>query len=146
MPAPSIPPAPAPPAPAATPAARQLHSLRSCPTAACNTSGPGGGPERRAWCCTTGTGPAAALRSGDIGFAESYFAGDWTTPQLTDLLKLLIANRHAVEDMVYGHWAGRLLYRLRHLLHCNTRRGSRSNIQAHYDLGNASTSAGWTRA
>ena len=80
---------------------------------------------------------AAALRSGDIGFAESYFAGDWTTPQLTDLLKLLIANRHAVQDMVYGHWAGRLLYRLRHLLHRNTRRGSRSNIQAHYDLGNA---------
>ncbi|MBL8365679.1 MAG: class I SAM-dependent methyltransferase [Comamonas sp.] len=98
--------------------------------------GPGGGPNA-ALTLHNWNVFAAALRSGDIGFAESYFAGDWTTPQLTDLLKLLIANRHAVQDMVYGHWAGRLLYRLRHLLHRNTRRGSRSNIQAHYDLGNA---------
>ena len=30
---------------------------------------------------------AAALKSGDIGFAESYIAGDWTTPNLTDLPK-----------------------------------------------------------
>lgn len=98
--------------------------------------GPGGGPSA-ALTLHNWNVFAAALRSGDIGFAESYFAGDWTTPQLTDLLKLLIANRHAVQDMVYGNWAGRLLYRLRHLLHRNTRRGSRSNIQAHYDLGNA---------
>ncbi|WP_243018966.1 SAM-dependent methyltransferase [Simplicispira sedimenti] len=98
--------------------------------------GPGGGPSA-ALTLHNWNVFAAALRSGDIGFAESYFAGDWTTPQLTDLLKLLIANRHSVQDMVYGHWAGRLLYRLRHLLHRNTRRGSRSNIQAHYDLGNA---------
>ena len=98
--------------------------------------GPGGGPSA-ALTLHNWNVFAAALRSGDIGFAESYFAGDWTTPQLTDLLKLLIANRHAVQDMVYGHWAGRLLYRLRHLLNRNTRSGSRSNIQAHYDLGNA---------
>ena len=98
--------------------------------------GPGGGPSA-ALTLHNWSVFAAALRSGDIGFAESYFAGDWTTPQLTDLLKLLIANRHAVQDMVYGHWAGRLLYRLRHLLNRNTRSGSRSNIQAHYDLGNA---------
>ncbi|HNW02741.1 MAG TPA: SAM-dependent methyltransferase, partial [Burkholderiaceae bacterium] len=31
---------------------------------------------------------SAALKSGDIGFAESYIAGDWTTPNLTDLLKV----------------------------------------------------------
>jgi cyclopropane-fatty-acyl-phospholipid synthase len=79
----------------------------------------------------------AALRSGDIGFAESYIAGDWSTPHLTDLLKLLIANRHAVESVVYGSWAGRLASRLRHLLRRNTRAGSKKNIHAHYDLGNA---------
>ena len=80
---------------------------------------------------------AAALKSGDIGFAESYIAGDWTTPHLTELLKLLIANRQAIEGMVYGTWAGRLLYRLKHLLHRNTRANSQKNIHAHYDLGNA---------
>ena len=79
----------------------------------------------------------AALRSGDIGFAESYIAGDWATPSLTDLLQVLLRNRQQIEDMVYGHWAGRLLYRLRHLLRRNTRTGSRKNIHAHYDLGNA---------
>ena len=79
----------------------------------------------------------AALKSGDIGFAESYIAGDWTTPHLAELLKLLIANRQAIEGMVYGTWAGRLLYRLKHLLHRNTRANSQKNIHAHYDLGNA---------
>ena len=79
---------------------------------------------------------AAALQSGDIGFAESYIAGDWTTPDLPALMNLLVANRDAVESMIYGHWWGRLLYRAKHLLNRNSRRGSRKNIHAHYDLGN----------
>ena len=79
----------------------------------------------------------AALKSGDIGFAESYFAGDWTTPDLSALLALFIANRRVIDDVVYGSWAGRLFYRLRHLLHRNTRGNSQKNIHAHYDLGNA---------
>jgi len=79
----------------------------------------------------------AALRSGDIGFAESYLAGDWTTPQLPQLLELMARNRQALDDVIHGSWAGRLLYRLRHLLNRNTRRNSRKNIHAHYDLGNA---------
>ncbi|GAC1599425.1 MAG: cyclopropane-fatty-acyl-phospholipid synthase family protein [Ramlibacter sp.] len=79
----------------------------------------------------------AALKSGDIGFAESYFAGDWTTPDLSSLLALFIANRRVIDDVVYGSWAGRLFYRLRHLLNRNTRGNSQKNIHAHYDLGNA---------
>jgi cyclopropane-fatty-acyl-phospholipid synthase len=79
----------------------------------------------------------AALRAGDIGFAESYIAGDWTTPDLPGLLELLIANRDDVEAVIYGRWWGSLLHRLKHLLNRNSRRGSRKNIQAHYDLGNA---------
>ena len=78
----------------------------------------------------------AALKSGDIGFAESYIAGDWSTPNLTELLKVLISNRTQVEDIVYGSWAGRLLYRARHLFNRNTRANSQNNIHAHYDLGN----------
>ncbi len=80
---------------------------------------------------------AAALKSGDIGFAETYIAGDWTTPSLTDLLKVFISNRKDVEDVIYGSWAGRLLYRIKHLLNRNTRTNSQKNIHAHYDLGNA---------
>ena len=80
---------------------------------------------------------SAALRSGDIGFAESYIAGDWHTPDLVALLKLFALNREAIESVVYGRWWGRLALRLRHLLNRNSRAGSRRNIHAHYDLGNA---------
>lgn len=79
----------------------------------------------------------AALRSGDIGFAETYIDGDWTTPDLSALLKLFVANRDEIESVVYGSWWGALLYRARHLLNRNSRTGSRKNIHAHYDLGNA---------
>ncbi|MBC7916226.1 MAG: class I SAM-dependent methyltransferase [Rhodoferax sp.] len=79
----------------------------------------------------------AALKSGDIGFAESFIAGDWSTPNLTELLTVFSANRKEVEAMVFGTWAGRLLYRVRHLLNRNSRTNSRKNIHAHYDLGNA---------
>ncbi len=79
---------------------------------------------------------SAALKSGDIGFAEGYIAGDWSTPNLTDLLRLLVKNRAAVEAVLYGSWIGRLFYRIKHLLHRNTRANSQKNIHAHYDLGN----------
>jgi cyclopropane-fatty-acyl-phospholipid synthase len=80
---------------------------------------------------------SAALRSGDIGFAESFIDEDWSTPDLVALLKVFIANRDAVETAIYGSWWGSLLYRAKHLLNRNSRRGSRKNIHAHYDLGNA---------
>ena len=81
-------------------------------------------------------GCAAALKSGDIGFAESYIAGDWSTPNLTELLRVLVKNRTEVEAVIYGSWVGRLFYRARHLLNRNTRSNSQKNIHAHYDLGN----------
>ncbi len=79
----------------------------------------------------------AALKSGDIGFAESFIAGDWSTPNLTELLKVFSANRKEVDAMIFGTWYGRLLYRVNHLLRHNSRANSRKNIHAHYDLGNA---------
>jgi cyclopropane-fatty-acyl-phospholipid synthase len=80
---------------------------------------------------------AAAFKSGDIGFAESFIAGDWSTPNLTELLRVLVKNRAAVESAIYGSWAGSLFYRIKHLLNRNTRANSQKNIHAHYDLGNA---------
>lgn len=106
-------------------------------------------PDGRSHCFGSGAAPhaaltlrswapcARALKSGDIGFAEGYIAGEWTTPNLADLLRVLVRNRREVEDVIYGHWWGRAAYRLRHLLNRNTRANSRRNIHAHYDLGNA---------
>jgi cyclopropane-fatty-acyl-phospholipid synthase len=78
----------------------------------------------------------AALKSGDVGFAEAYMAGQWTSPDLRALLELFVRNRTALEGVIYGGFWGGLLHRVRHLLNRNTRQGSRKNIHAHYDLGN----------
>jgi cyclopropane-fatty-acyl-phospholipid synthase len=80
---------------------------------------------------------AATMRAGDIGFAEAFIAGAWATPHLPELLRLLLANRDVIEKAIYGSWWGSLLHRVQHALNRNTRRGSRRNISAHYDLGNA---------
>ncbi|HET9734538.1 MAG TPA: cyclopropane-fatty-acyl-phospholipid synthase family protein [Burkholderiales bacterium] len=77
------------------------------------------------------------LRAGDIGFAEGYLDGDWTTSNLPRLLTLLAANREPLEKPLYGSFLGRIANRLLHLARANTRTGSRRNIAAHYDLGNA---------
>ena len=79
----------------------------------------------------------AALASGDIGFAESYIAGDWSTADLARLLTFFLRNREAADRLIYGTFVGRLVHRVRHLLNRNTRAQARRNIHAHYDLGNA---------
>jgi len=78
----------------------------------------------------------AVIKSGDIGFAETFIDGSWTTDNLTGLIELFIRNRQAVESLIYGKWWGNLLYRVRHLFNRNSRSGSRKNIHAHYDIGN----------
>ncbi len=77
------------------------------------------------------------LKSGDIGFAEAYIQRLWSTPDLSLLLQWALVNRRALEDVIYGHWWGRLFYLLRHWSRRNTRANSERNIHAHYDLGNA---------
>jgi cyclopropane-fatty-acyl-phospholipid synthase len=71
----------------------------------------------------------------DIGFAEAYIAGQWSSPDLVALLKLVCSNSDLVRPPKAPRWP-RLWLRLRHAMNRNTRRGSRRNIAAHYDLGN----------
>jgi len=75
------------------------------------------------------------LTGWDVGFAESYMAGDWSTPDLVRLLEL--GRRHCRTPAPSASRLPLLLVKLRHALNRNTRRGSRRNIAAHYDLGNA---------
>jgi cyclopropane-fatty-acyl-phospholipid synthase len=80
---------------------------------------------------------ARIIRAGDIGFAECIEA-DWIeSPDMTALLRLAIRNQAALQRVVNGGWISTFWYRLRHLLRPNTRHGSRKNIHAHYDIGNA---------
>jgi cyclopropane-fatty-acyl-phospholipid synthase len=77
------------------------------------------------------------LVDGDVGFAEAYVAGDWSSPDLTALIELAAANGSRLDRVVAGLWPVRLINRIRHLLAPNSRTGSRRNIAFHYDLGNA---------
>jgi cyclopropane-fatty-acyl-phospholipid synthase len=77
------------------------------------------------------------LSHGDIGFAESYIRGEWNTPDLQAVLELTARNRAILEKAIYGSWLGSLAYRVKHWFRDNSKSGSRKNIHAHYDLGNA---------
>jgi len=76
------------------------------------------------------------LAAGDIGFAESYMAGDWSTLDLTALIELAACNHASMNASLNGSRVARFVNRLRHLSRRNSRAGSRRNIPAHYDLGN----------
>lgn len=73
---------------------------------------------------------------GEVGFAEAYMAGEWTTPDLTALIELAATNVARLEDALAGVMPVRIFRRLKHLLRSNTKVGSRRNIAFHYDLGN----------
>ena len=77
-----------------------------------------------------------ALLSGDIGFAEGYMAGEWDTPDLATLLGVLALNFDTLRALTRGNALARVFHTLHHALRPNSRRGSRRNIHAHYDLGN----------
>lgn len=78
------------------------------------------------------------LRAGDVGFAESYMAGEWDTPNLSDLLHLFQLNEAAFTPQGSVVRSLSKLWRVvqHNWFHRNSRRGSRRNIAAHYDLGN----------
>ncbi|MEL7060316.1 MAG: cyclopropane-fatty-acyl-phospholipid synthase family protein [Acidobacteriota bacterium] len=74
---------------------------------------------------------------GSIGAAESYVAGFWDADDLPTALRLFLLNRDALFALDGGNVAWRQpLRRLAQRLRANTRRGSRRNIGAHYDLSN----------
>ena len=75
------------------------------------------------------------VSSWDIGFAEGYMAGEWSSPNLVALLTLACNNSSMAESLRIVR-SPRFWLRVRHALNRNTRRGSRRNIAAHYDLGN----------
>jgi cyclopropane-fatty-acyl-phospholipid synthase len=76
------------------------------------------------------------LTGGTIGAAEAYMQGKWTASDLPALIRLFAVNRDVMDGLEQGlARLGAPLLRLLHWYHSNTRRGSRRNIRAHYDLG-----------
>lgn len=77
------------------------------------------------------------MRKGDIGFADDYRLGKWDTDDISRLVELGLRNQSAMDGMVTGHKLYRILSYLFYLFRLNTVKGSKKNIHAHYDLGNA---------
>jgi cyclopropane-fatty-acyl-phospholipid synthase len=79
-----------------------------------------------------------AAFGGTVGAGESYIHGHWRCDDLTALVRIMVINRHVMEEMESGLAAsgGALVRRLLHWANRNSRRGSARNIAAHYDLGN----------
>ena len=80
---------------------------------------------------------SALAFGGSIGAGEAYIHGYWACNDLSELLRMLIRNREVLEEMDSGQaLLSAPVQKVFHALNRNTRKGSRKNIAAHYDLGN----------
>ncbi len=102
------------------------------------------------WETGSGVSPAAELTvhdasfyldlvlEGSLGAAHAYIEGKWSSDDLTALLRFFAANAEQADAFDSGGARLASAYQAwRHRLRANTRAGSRRNIHAHYDLGNA---------
>lgn len=76
------------------------------------------------------------MARGELGLAESFMAGDWSTPDLTALMLFGFRNEEYVDAQLSGSWFARVLSRIRFRLQNNSLAGAKRNIAYHYDLGN----------
>ena len=77
-----------------------------------------------------------AMAGGDVGFAEAYMDSEWSTPDLTEVLRFFSANFEATGRLAVGGALVRWANMVRHFFNRNSREGAKKNIEAHYDLGN----------
>lgn len=76
--------------------------------------------------------------NGSIGAGEAYIHHYWSSPDLTAVIRIFVTNLDVLDGMERGlARLRRPLVKALHWLNRNTRQGSRRNISAHYDLGNA---------
>ena len=73
---------------------------------------------------------------GSVGWYQAWEAGEWDSPDPVPLFALFMDNAATLGSTGRAHGPWRLIARLLHRLHRNTRAGSMRNIHAHYDLGN----------
>ena len=74
--------------------------------------------------------------AGSVGWYQAWEAGEWYSPDPVPLFALFMDNALTLGDAGRARGPWRLISRVIHWLHRNTRAGSLRNIHAHYDLGN----------
>jgi cyclopropane-fatty-acyl-phospholipid synthase len=100
----------------------------------------GFGPEDADLRATVTINDPAAWRGplhGSLGLGEGYVDGLWETDDLVSLIRIAAREVGTLDGLRGAVARSRaLLHRARHLVPENTRSGARTNISAHYDLGN----------
>lgn len=77
------------------------------------------------------------LTGGSIGASEGYITGDWTSPDLTKLIRVMARNMDVLDQLEGGLAAfSKPMLKWFHRHNQNTEKGSRRNIASHYDIGN----------
>jgi cyclopropane-fatty-acyl-phospholipid synthase len=78
-----------------------------------------------------------AAMGADVGIGESYMDGEWTSPDMVSLVRLVTRNLRLFDSKNKALSAlRRMAFRWQHRRRDNSVPGSRENIRAHYDLGN----------
>ncbi|TYL46705.1 SAM-dependent methyltransferase [Marinomonas sp. IMCC 4694] len=72
-----------------------------------------------------------------IGAGEAYMKGWWSSADVVAVIRLMVANLNVINKMDAKRpiWS-RIGAKVIHKLNANTKKGSKENISAHYDLGN----------
>ncbi len=74
---------------------------------------------------------------GSTGAGEAFIRGDWLSPDPALVVRVLLQNRDVLQSVDSGWaWLAKSAQLVLHWFNRNTRKGSRRNIAAHYDLGN----------
>jgi len=74
---------------------------------------------------------------GGMGAAESYLDGQWQCDNLTALFQIFLRNKSEVSGLAKSpDWLKRFRDKIYDYYNRNTVRGSKRNIEAHYDLSN----------
>jgi cyclopropane-fatty-acyl-phospholipid synthase len=74
---------------------------------------------------------------GSIGSSEAFINGYWSSPNLTNVIRLFAVNAHLTDELESKfNFLIRPFFRVVHYLNKNSQRNSKRNISAHYDLSN----------
>ncbi|MGB7319076.1 MAG: cyclopropane-fatty-acyl-phospholipid synthase family protein [Planktotalea sp.] len=80
---------------------------------------------------------SAMAAHGQVGLGEAYVQGLWDTPSIEALMSVAMLNRDHLGSYDKANPLNRAKFRLvDRVLRVNSKRGSRKNIRAHYDVGN----------
>ena len=76
------------------------------------------------------------MSKGDIGFGRAYIKGAFTTHNLANLLLFFSINQKELNSLFHSNFLYSAFFRFKNLFKKNSIKGSKKNINSHYDLGN----------